>query len=159
MGILQHGAAVQMLGPCPLEHVLVDAAQTADLGLHRIAQRRPVEAGFANAPAIAARILEDVGEMAGIDEQLLRHAAADDAGAAIAIFLGNADPGAGPGRHPRRPHPARAAADDEKIVVESHALLDFQRISYCHHRARQSERNVKSCGMSLTMPASPSAGR
>src|SRR3990172_12544687 len=62
-----------------------------------------------------------VGELAAIaaaiDEQLLRHAAADHAGAADAILLGDADARAELGRQPRRADPARARADDEQVVV------------------------------------------
>ena len=56
-------------------------------------------------PAIAGRILEMLGKLRGVDQQLLRHAAADDAGAAEAVFLGDADALAE--RRPRRALRAR----------------------------------------------------
>ena len=87
-------------------------------------QCRPVEVRLADRPAEAARILEVVGEAAGVDEQLLGHAAADDAGAADAILLRDGDLGAVAGRDARRAHAARAGADHEQIVVElGHACV------------------------------------
>jgi hypothetical protein len=66
-----------------------------------------------------AGILELVGETAGIDQQLLGHAAADDAGAADAIrySLGQPDPDAETCRDPSRAHAAGAATDNEQIIV------------------------------------------
>ena len=55
-------------------------------------QRRPVEARLADGPAEAGGILELVGEAAGVDQELLRHAAADDAGAADPVLLGDRRP-------------------------------------------------------------------
>ena len=79
---------------------------------------RQSEARPPHAPAETLGVLEVVAEPAGVDEQLLRHAAADDAGAAEPILLGDPDPGAVLGGHARRPNAARAAADHEKVEVE-----------------------------------------
>ena len=68
-------------------------------------------------PAEALGGLEGGGELAGVDHELLGHAAANDAGAADAVFLGDGDAGSGQRRHPRGPHSAGAGADDEEVVV------------------------------------------
>ena len=82
-------------------------------------QHVPVEFRPRHRPAEAAGILEILDIVAGIDEQLLGDAAADHAGAAEAVFLGDGDLGAVAGRQPAGAHAARAAADDEEIVVVS----------------------------------------
>src|ERR1700729_905719 len=64
---------------------------------------------------------------------LFRHAAADHAGAAHAVFFGDHDPCAITGRDPRRAHPARTASDDKKIDVElSHIRSDRNQITGSH---------------------------
>src|SRR5690606_8395168 len=62
---------------------------------------------------------EMLGELGCIDEELLRHAAADDACAAEAVFLGNGHALAERGRDARGARSARPAADDEEIIVVS----------------------------------------
>ena len=52
------------------------------------------------------------------DQKLLRHAAADHAGAAHPVFFGDHDPRAITGRDPRGAHAARTAADDKQIDIE-----------------------------------------
>src|SRR5581483_10228034 len=54
----------------------------------------------------------------GVDEELLGHAAADDAGAAEAVFLRDRHLGAMPRGDAGGAHASRAAADDEEVVVE-----------------------------------------
>ena len=85
--------------------------------------RRPVETRLADAPAIAGGVAKIVGEPAGVDQQFLGHAAADDAGAADAEFLGDHRARAVAGGDPRRAHAARSRADDEQINVEAHDAL------------------------------------
>ena len=60
--------------------------------------------------------------MRGIDEQLLRHAAAYYASAAHAIFFGKHDPGAIIGCDPRSANAARATADDKEVDVVKSAM-------------------------------------
>ena len=73
-------------------------------------------------------VLELLGEMAGVDEQLFRDAAADDAGAAEAVGLGDGDARAHLRGHARRAHAARTRADDEKIeIVLAHGLRSITR--------------------------------
>src|SRR5262249_9067119 len=95
----------------------VDALKARDLPVLVGDQRGPVEAGAVQGPAEPYRVLEVVAEAAGVDEELLRHAAADHAGAAEAVFLGNLHPGTLLARDAPRAHRGRAAADDEQIEV------------------------------------------
>ena len=80
-------------------------------------QRRPVERRLGDRPAEAGGVLELVGEARGVDQELLRHAAADHAGAADAVFLGDHHARAVARRDARGAHAARARADDEQIDV------------------------------------------
>jgi hypothetical protein len=51
--------------------------------------------------------------MRSIDEQLLRDAAANDAGPADFVLLGDCDAGSVSGRDPRGANASRAGTDDE----------------------------------------------
>jgi len=61
--------------------------------------------------------MELVSEVAGHDHEFLRHAAADDAGAADPMLLGDGHALAAKRGQARRPDAARAGADDEQVVV------------------------------------------
>ena len=117
VAVAQHGARGEELDAGVSSVAFVDSLEAGDLLILVGDQRRPVEAHAGGRPAEADRILEGVGEAAGIDQQLLRHAAADDAGAADPVLLGHRHLGAMAGGNPRRPHAARAGADDEEVVV------------------------------------------
>ena len=78
-------------------------------------QRRPVEDGMMDGPAETRRILELLREARRVDQQLFRDAAADDAGSADAVLLGDRDLGPVAGRNAGRAHAARARPDDEEI--------------------------------------------
>ncbi len=107
--------------------VAIDAFQPRDLRILVGDQHVPVEFRAWHGPAETAGVLEILGKVAGIDEQLLGDAAADDAGAAETVFLGDGDARAMARRQPAGAHPARAAADDEEIVVVGH--LGFRLIT------------------------------
>ena len=77
----------------------------------------------ADAPAVGGAVLELLAKLRGVDEELLRHAAADDAGAADPVGLGDGDARSRRRRLPRRADAARAGADDEKIVVVAPSAL------------------------------------
>src|SRR5271163_4990017 len=111
---------LDQLGARPRQILAVGAAEPADLFVLGRNQGRPVERGLADAPAKPRGVAEVVGEAAGVDVKLLRDAAADDASAADAAFLGDERFGAMAGGDPRRPYAARSCADDKKIDVESH---------------------------------------
>ena len=99
------------------QRVGVSALEPADLRKHIVAQDRPVEALLRNVPAEHRRIVEVLGEVRAVNEQLLGHAAADDASAADLILLGDRHPRAVSGRHARRAHTAGAGADHEQVEV------------------------------------------
>ena len=101
-----------------LQRPRIDAVQSIDLAPDIADQRRPVEAQALAGPAEIARIGKGVAIAAAIDEEFLRHAAADHAGAADAIFLGDGHLGAELCREPAGAHAAGAAADHEQVVVE-----------------------------------------
>jgi hypothetical protein len=120
--VQQTTVAAQHLDPGLLKKALVDPFQAVDLPVLVGDEARPVEGGLADLPAEAGSVLEVLVEVAGIDQELLGHAAADDAGAAVAVGLDNGHLGAGLRCHARRAHAARAAADDEEVeVVVRHA--------------------------------------
>ena len=100
-----------------VEDVGVDAFEPLDLGQHIVAQGRPVEGAALDLPAEPGGVLQILGEMGAVDEQFLGHAAADHAGAADLIFLGDGDARAVRGRHAGRAHAARSGADDEEVIV------------------------------------------
>jgi len=82
----------------------------------------PDERRVRRAPAVALRVLEFGPEARGIDQELLRHAAADHAGAADAILLGDHHAGAVARRDAGGPHAARSRADDEQIDLFRHSI-------------------------------------
>ena len=116
--VLDHGADIGDVHAGLFQIGAVDALEAGDLGVLVLDQRRPVEARLAHGPAETGRVLELVPEAAGIDHQLLRHAAADHAGAAEAVLLGEHHLGAVARRDAGGPHAAGASADDEKIHVK-----------------------------------------
>src|SRR6185369_14906634 len=81
----------------------VDAFEARDLLVLVGDQRRPVELRRAHLPAIGSAVLEILAELRGEYQELLRHAAADDAGAADPVGFGDAD-----ARAERRGPPCRA---------------------------------------------------
>ena len=87
--------------PAASTPLLVELAEPGDFRILVGDQRFPVEALLADGPAIGARIVDGVAELACIDEQLLRHAAANHAGAAEAVFLGDGGANAKARRKPR----------------------------------------------------------
>ena len=101
-----------------LEVLHVDAGEAGDLLLFRGDELCPIEGWLRHAPAEPFRLLEGVDEAARVDHQLLRHAAADDAGAADAELLGDHHFRAVLRGDTRGPRPAGAGTDDEEIDVE-----------------------------------------
>ena len=122
MRVHDHGAALDDLDLGPLQVRRVGGFEPHDLAILVGDQRRPVEDGRLDGPAVARRVLEIAGKARRIDQELLRDAAADHARAANPKFLGDHHPRAIARRDARSAHPARARADDEQVdVVISHA--------------------------------------
>ena len=120
MGVDQFGALFDQLDARLVEVGAIDRGETrylAFLGRH---QRRPIEARRTDAPAEPLGVGKIVGEATGVDQQLLGHAAANDAGSADAELLRDDRLRAVLGRDSRRPDPARPGADDKKVDVERH---------------------------------------
>ncbi len=118
VGIGQRGAVLDDFDAGLRQERAIGRLQPRDLLVLVGDQRRPVERGVRHGPAEAGGILEFAVEARGIDQKLLRHAAADDAGAAEAIFLRQHHARAVLRGNARGAHAARAAADDEQIDVE-----------------------------------------
>ncbi len=118
MRIDELGTRLQDLGIGAGKPLLVEPFQPRDLAVLGGNQLLPVERAFADRPAEAGCILEMFVELRSVDEELLRHAAADHAGAAVAVFLGDRHLLAERGCDARAAHAPRTAADDEEVVVE-----------------------------------------
>src|SRR6185437_9046148 len=99
------------------EHLAVDALKPIDLLVLGGDQTRPVMHRRRHRPAICLGVGEGVGELRAIDQELLRHAAADDAGAADAALLADADACAVAAGAARRGDAARACADGEHVEI------------------------------------------
>ena len=87
-------ALVENLDAVIGQRVGIGLLQPPDLGQHIVAQHRPVEAAVRNVPAEHRGVVQILGEMRAVDEQLLGNAAADDAGSADLMLLGDCDAGA-----------------------------------------------------------------
>ena len=142
VGIDQHRAGVMDHHPGGGERAAIRRLQPVQLRLQHAAKSRPVEPAHRHIPAIAAGILHRLRKARGEDHQLFRHAPPDHAGAAHPAFLGQRHPCTALGTgDPRRAHPARPAADDEKIIVECHRSTRRQTVAavtdLCDHRRRR----------------------
>jgi hypothetical protein len=100
--------------------------QPRDLAVLVGDQSRPGKDRLLHAPAEAGRIFKIVTETRGVNEQLLRHAAADDTGAADAEFLRDHHLRAVGRGDARGAHAARACSDHEQIDVLRHARIPLQ---------------------------------
>jgi hypothetical protein len=124
--VYRHGVRIEQPGGA-LDHgdvrlrerVGIDAREPRDLAVLVRYQRGPGKRRAFDGPAVAARVLQVFGVVRGIGEQFLRYAAADHAGAADAVVLGDRHPGAELARHAARAHTAGAGADGEEVVVET----------------------------------------
>ncbi len=96
----------------------VGGLETSDFFIFVGDQGRPIKRPLRHRPAITCRILEFGAEARGVDQKLLGHAAANDAGAADPIFLGQHHPRAALGGHARGANAPGTAAYDEIVDVE-----------------------------------------
>ena len=100
-----------------IEQAAVDPVESLDLPVLVRDELPPVEGGPLRRPAEPRRLAVVVRERRGADEELLRHAADVDAGAAEVALLGHRHPRAVTGRHPAGANAARTRADHEEVVV------------------------------------------
>ncbi len=103
------------LDTCAVKAFDIKTGQPRHFGSDGITQLRPVKARLLHIPAECTRVRDIVGKTAGIDIQLLWHAATDHTGSANAVLLGDHHTGAMTSRHPGRTDAARACTDDEQI--------------------------------------------
>ena len=145
----QRGAALDDLGPGIVEALAVETLEARDLAILVGDELRPVERGIVHSPAISGRILKMLGKLRGVDVELLRHAAADDAGAAEPEFLGDRHALAEAGGKPPRPHAAGTAADDKQVVIEfAHvAPCPFHRLRARVMRSRRKRKARREAGL------------
>ena len=125
MRVLEHRARLDDLGAGLLEVGRIGRLQARDLLVLVGDQRRPVERARRDRPAEAGRVLDLLMHMRGIDQELLRHAAADHAGAADPVLLRHQHARAVAGGDPRGAHAARTATDDEQVDVAIGHLQPF----------------------------------
>ncbi len=123
---LAHPSAVRPGDDCALvknlylvvvQRLRVEAAQAGHFGQHVVTQGRPIELRVFHVPAETTRVFKVFREMRAVHQQLLGHAAANDAGAADAILLGDCNSGAMGRGHARRTHTAGTGTDYQKIIV------------------------------------------
>ena len=115
--VLENPLAFEDMHVVAAQNAAVDSFQAIELPVFRLDQRRPVEAGAIDRPAEAVRILELVGIVRAVHQQLLRDAAAHHAGAADPAFLDNGDARAVAAGQPGGAHAAGAGADGDQVVV------------------------------------------
>ena len=118
VGVFQHRAGLDDVPAGLLDIGGVDALEAGDLLVLVGDQRRPVERDLSDRPAEAGGVLDLVPDVRADNEQLFRHAAPDDAGAAHPVLFGHHDPGAMAGGDAGGADPARTATNDEQIDVE-----------------------------------------
>ena len=87
MVIDKHRTAVDHLGFCVSQSRAIRSLKARDLPVLVRNQRRPIEFGPLDRPAITCRILEMFRELRGVHEELLRHAAANDTGSTEPVFF------------------------------------------------------------------------
>ena len=116
--VSENALALQEMDLVPAQDAAVDALEAIELAVLRLDQRRPVEAGAIDAPAEAARILELVGIMRAVDQQLLRDTAAHHAGPADPALLDDRDPRAVAAGQPE----ARTPPEPAPMVIRSKCI-------------------------------------
>ena len=105
------------------QQVAVDAIEALDLAGLVGDQGRPVELHALDRPAEAARLLQLVGDVGAIDQQLLRHTADVHAGAAQIAALRHGHSGTETGGKPRRTYAAGTGANHKQVEIECHVGL------------------------------------
>ena len=118
VGTGKDGTALQDLGTRPGQVGHIEAGKTGDLAVLRLPEAAPVKGRPRGGPAVALGDVGVVGELRGVDHELLGHAAPDHAGAADPVFLCHGDPCARGRGQASCPDPAGPGTDDKEIVVK-----------------------------------------
>ncbi len=118
MRVLEHSTRPNDLDARAFLTGAVQLFQSRDLAVLRRDQGRPVEMRDRQAPAEFRSVVERVAETARVDEQLLRHAAANDTRSSEPVLLGEHDFGAVPRCDARSADASRSAPDHEQVDVE-----------------------------------------
>src|SRR5579883_1548261 len=118
MRILEDGARFDERDARGFEMRTVNGGKARNLFFFRRDELAPIEPRLRHAPAVTFGISELVGEAAGVDQKLLRYAAANDASAADAEFFRDHHFRAIARRNARGAHPARTRSNDEEIDVK-----------------------------------------
>ena len=125
MRVFDDRACVEQLDPGVFQVAPIDAFKARDLVANGADQPPPVKTGRAHIPAETGGVVECLGKTGGKNHQLFRHAAANHAGAAHAVFFGKAHLVAIRSGQPRGPDTTGAPADDEKVKVKSHMSVRY----------------------------------
>ena len=104
MGAIDYRALRQPLNAGIVEQPLIDRLEAVELCFKLCLERAPVERSRRDLPPVIACFLERCRIGRGENHELLRNAAADHAGSAVAILFGQRDLGAATGCHARGPH-------------------------------------------------------
>ncbi len=118
--IKKHRPAIVQRYVVVFQDVVINPVQPVDLFILIGDQLRPGVGCLAHRPAISFRVVEVFGKMARIDQQLFGHTAANDAGAADTILLGDGHAGAEAGGNARGANAAGPGADNKQIVIKCH---------------------------------------
>src|SRR5690606_4339884 len=97
----------------------VDVVEPGDLDILAVAQPVPVQLRCCrDFPAVTGGVMEVLGIMGGIAEQLFGDAADVDTGTAEPAFLSQRDPGSQGCRDAGSPHATGASSNDKKIIIK-----------------------------------------
>ena len=118
VGARHHHTGIDHFRIVRFKPLAVDAFKARDLLILVGDQRCPVESRFTDRPAIARRILDQLGVLRGIDHQLLGNTAANNAGTAKPALFRHRHLLAKRSGNTPCPHATRAAADNKKVIVE-----------------------------------------
>ena len=113
--VFQNGAALHQRNLVALERRGIRRFQPCDFQVFVGDQRRPTERRLLDVPAVTGRVFKFVAEARSVDQKLLRHAAADHAGAADAEFLRDHHACTVGRSDARGAHAARTRSDNEQI--------------------------------------------
>ncbi len=118
----EDSAALDDLDAAVLQHVDVDLLQPIELFVLGGDQDGPVEGRRRHGPAKAGGIGKRIGELRAVDQELFRHAAAQDAGAADPALLDDRDARAIAAGAARAGDAARSGADRDQVeIIARHA--------------------------------------